>query len=146
MLVGTPIAPGDRKVIEIDEATGARIVGDLLPSGYAAYIDFMHKGDSLKTVINAYLDRLPHAALPAMDLNADRRLLALAALAQEAEANGIVYYSLRYCDPFSFKMLSTKECMKGLRIPLLEVHTDYSEMDIETLRTRVEAFVEMLDV
>ena len=58
----------------------------------------------------------------------------------------MIYYSLRYCDPFSFKMVCTKDYLKRLGVPLMEAQTDYGAMDTETLRTRVEAFIEMLAI
>ncbi|HIH43761.1 MAG TPA: 2-hydroxyacyl-CoA dehydratase [Candidatus Methanoperedenaceae archaeon] len=35
--------------------------------------------------------------------------------------------------------------LKKERVPLLEIHTEYAGSDIEAIRTRVEAFVELLN-
>lgn len=144
LLAGSPIVCGDDKLIDLIQNAGAEIVGDLLWSGSANYVDFDYAGSSLADLAAAYLDRLPHAALPCMELASDRRLLALRELAQTTQADGIVYYSLRYCDAFSFKLQATKDWMKQAGVKVMEAQTDYGAMDTETLRTRVEAFVEML--
>ncbi|HEX3048605.1 MAG TPA: 2-hydroxyacyl-CoA dehydratase family protein, partial [Bacillota bacterium] len=57
---------------------------------------------------------------------------------------GVIYHTLRYCDPFSFKAGETKEVINQAGIPLLEIHTEYAGSDYEAIRTRVEAFVEMI--
>jgi benzoyl-CoA reductase/2-hydroxyglutaryl-CoA dehydratase subunit BcrC/BadD/HgdB len=146
LLAGSSMVVGDRKVIDVVEAAGAEIVGDLLWSGYAGYCGLTRKAATLEAIAVAYLDRLPHAAVPHMELDSDRRLHAIEDLAQSTKAAGVVYYSLRYCDPFSFKMQCTKDWLKCSGMRLVEVQTDYAAMDIETLRTRIEAFIEMLEV
>jgi benzoyl-CoA reductase/2-hydroxyglutaryl-CoA dehydratase subunit BcrC/BadD/HgdB len=57
-----------------------------------------------------------------------------------------VYHTLRYCDPFSFKALETKQVLAGRDIPFLEIHTEYAASDTEGIRTRIEAFLELLEM
>jgi benzoyl-CoA reductase/2-hydroxyglutaryl-CoA dehydratase subunit BcrC/BadD/HgdB len=144
ILVGSNIAPGDTKLIDIIESSGAKVVGDLVWSGLATKMDLEFKQLTLDGLIEGYLDRFPHAALPKMEVETDRKLSTLLDLVRSRHAQGVIYYSLRYCDPFSFKMLSTKEYLKRAKVPLLEVQTDYGTMDLESVRNRVCAFVEML--
>jgi benzoyl-CoA reductase/2-hydroxyglutaryl-CoA dehydratase subunit BcrC/BadD/HgdB len=146
LLAGSPMAPGDNKLIEIVEKSGAVIAGDLLWSGFAQFTDLDFKECSLQGLIDSYLDRLPHAALPFMEVVTDRKLIKLLDVVRQSGARGVIYYSLRFCDPFSFKMLVTKDYLKLAGVPLMEAQTDFGEMDIETLRTRVEAFLEMLAI
>jgi benzoyl-CoA reductase/2-hydroxyglutaryl-CoA dehydratase subunit BcrC/BadD/HgdB len=145
-LVGSAMAPGDTKHIDLIESAGAEIVGDLLWSSYASIADLDVKTRSLQGLIDAYLDRFPHAGLPHMEIDTDRRLSTLAEQVQERRAHAVIYYSLRYCDPFSFKMLCTKDYLRRSGVSLMEVQTDYGAMDTETLRTRLEAFLEMLTI
>jgi len=145
LLAGSLIARGDTKLITILEECGARVVGDLIWSGMAPFVNLAVKEYSLAGLVAAYYSRLPHGAIPHMEVDNDDRLIVLQELAKKTRANGIVYYSLRYCDPFSFKVLCTKNAMKRIAVPLMEAQTEYSPEDTENLRTRVEAFVEMLD-
>jgi benzoyl-CoA reductase/2-hydroxyglutaryl-CoA dehydratase subunit BcrC/BadD/HgdB len=143
-LTGSVIPPKDRKLIEIIEQVGGRIVGDDLWSGLVPYLGVDIKEPTLKGIAHAYLSRVPHAALPYLDLETDGRLKNLKAQINAFAAQGAINHTLRYCDPFTFKAGETKEQLKKIGIPMLEIHTEYAGSDFEAIRTRVEAFVEML--
>jgi len=144
LLSGSIIPPGDTKLIDIIEQLGGRIVGDDLWSGLNSFLNVDIKEPTVKGIADAYIDRVPHAALPYLDLETDRRLKNLKQLIHDFKAQGVIYHTLRYCDAFSFKAIETKNVLKREKIPLLEIHTEYAGSDIEAIRTRVEAFIEML--
>lgn len=143
-LSGSVIPPKDRKLIEIIEQVGGRIVGDDLWSGLVPHLNVEIKEQTLKGIAYAYLNRVPHAALPYLDLATDERLKNLKGLINAFQAQGVINHTLRYCDPFTFKAGETKEQLKQIGVPMLEIHTEYAGSDFEAIRTRVEAFVEML--
>jgi benzoyl-CoA reductase/2-hydroxyglutaryl-CoA dehydratase subunit BcrC/BadD/HgdB len=62
-------------------------------------------------------------------------------LVRELRVEGLVYKTLLYCDPWSFEVRRLQE---ALGIPLLHLDTDYSSEKREQVRTRIEAFTEML--
>ncbi|MFT8889646.1 MAG: 2-hydroxyacyl-CoA dehydratase family protein [Ethanoligenens sp.] len=143
-LSGSIIPPGDRKLIHIIQDLGGRIVGDDLWSGILPYLDVDIEENTVGAVAMGYLNRTPHAALPYLDLKTDKRLKKLHDLIGEAKADGVIFHTLRYCDPFSFKAKETKDVLAESGTPLLEIHTEYAGSDYEAIRTRVEAFIEML--
>jgi benzoyl-CoA reductase/2-hydroxyglutaryl-CoA dehydratase subunit BcrC/BadD/HgdB len=142
---GSGLPPGDRKLVDIIDGLGARIVGDDLWTGYAAFVGLKVQGPGLHAIADAYLDRLPHASLPYLDLASDRRLAHLRSLIEATGAQGVIYHTLRYCDAFTFKANETKAVLADDGIPLLEIHTEYASSDVEAMRTRAEAFIEMLE-
>lgn len=144
LLSGSIIPPGDRKLIDIIERSGGRIVGDDLWSGLTPSLEVNVAEASLNGIADAYLGRVPHAALPFLDLAADRRLKNLKALVKEHRAHGVIYHTLRYCDPFTFKANETKNVLDTASVPFLEIHTEYAGSDVEPIRTRAEAFIEMI--
>ncbi len=144
LLSGSIIPPGDSKLLDIIEQVGGRIVGDDLWSGLSPFLNVDIKEPSIKGIADAYINRIPHAALPYLDLKTDRRLKNLKKLVHDQKAQGVIYHTLRYCDPFTFKAGETKDVLKKEGIPLLEIHTEYASSDIEAIRTRAEAFVEMI--
>lgn len=144
LLSGSTIPPGDTKLIDIVEQVGGRIVGDDLWSGLSPFVGLNIKEPSIRGVADAYINRLPHGALPYLDQKTDRRLENLRRIARDFKAQGVIYHTLRYCDPFSFKAGETKDVLKNFSVPLLEIHTEYAGSDYEAIRTRVEAFVEMI--
>jgi benzoyl-CoA reductase/2-hydroxyglutaryl-CoA dehydratase subunit BcrC/BadD/HgdB len=86
----------------------------------------------------------PTVPLPYLDLETDGRIKNLKQLIRRFKAQGVIYYTLRYCDPYTFKTLETKEVLQKEGVSLLDIHTEYARSDIEGLRTRVETFVEIL--
>lgn len=144
LLSGSIIPPGDSKLLDIIEQVGGRIVGDDLWSGLSPFLQVDIKEPSIKGIADAYINRVPHAALPYLDLKTDRRLKNLKKQIHDQKAQGVIYHTLRYCDPFTFKAGETKDVLKKEGIPLLEIHTEYASSDIEAIRTRAEAFVEMI--
>jgi len=143
-LSGSVLPPGDKKLIKIIQEVGGRIVGDDLWSGLIPYLDVKIPENSLQGLAVGYLNRTPHGALPYLDLDTDRRIKRLKELIQTFKAQGVIYHTLRYCDPYTFKAKETKDILQKEGIPLLEIHTEYAGSDLEAIRTRVEAFVEML--
>jgi benzoyl-CoA reductase/2-hydroxyglutaryl-CoA dehydratase subunit BcrC/BadD/HgdB len=141
---GSVLPPGDHKLIDIIEKVGGRIVGDDLWSGLVPHLNLNIKEATVKGIAYAYLTRVPHAALPYLDLATDERVRNLKSLVSEFKAQGVINHTLRYCDPFTFKAGETKEELRKEGVPMLEIHTEYAGSDFEAIRTRVEAFVEML--
>jgi benzoyl-CoA reductase/2-hydroxyglutaryl-CoA dehydratase subunit BcrC/BadD/HgdB len=141
---GSVIPPGDKKLINIINEVGGRIVGDDLWSGLIPYFEVKIPENSLQGLAVGYLNRTPHGALPYLDLDTDQRIKRLKELIKTFKAQGVIYHTLRYCDPYTFKAKETKDILQKVGIPLLEIHTEYAGSDFEAIRTRVEAFVEMI--
>ncbi len=143
---GSVIPPGDKKLITIIQEQGGRIVGDDLWTGLIPHLGVVIAEPTLEALAYAYLHRTPHGALPYLDLETDGRIKRLKSLIQHYQANGVVYHTLRYCDPYTFKAKETKDILEKFGVPLLELHTEYAGSDIEAIRTRIEAFIEMIKV
>lgn len=144
MLSGTIIAPGDTKLIDIIEKLGGRVVADDLCSGLRPLTHVNVKEHSIGGIADAYMDRVPCGSLPyLLSLDTDRRLDNMAELINAYKVEGIIYHTLRYCDPFTFKAVETKNFFKD-KAAFLEIHTEYAPVDVEAVRTRVEAFLELI--
>lgn len=141
---GSVIPPGDRKLIDIISQVGGRIVGDDLWSGLIPYLDVKIQENTVAGIALAYINRTPHGALPYLELETDKRIERLKGLIKNFKAQGVIYHTLRYCDPYTFKAKETKDVLAAEGVPLLEIHTEYAGSDYEAIRTRVEAFVEMI--
>ncbi len=72
------------------------------------------------------------------------RLYRLKQMIRDNRVDGIVYHVLRGCLVYDFEYQLIEEEMGKLGIPIIRVETDYSEEDIEQLRIRIEAFVELI--
>ncbi len=65
-------------------------------------------------------------------------------LAKEYKADGVVDYTLQFCGLYSTESYNVQKTLKAAGIPILHIETDYSEQDAEQIRTRVQAFLEMI--
>jgi len=146
LISGSVIPPQDRKVLDIIESLGGRIVIDDLWSGFAPYYDIAIKTPDIEGIADAYLSRHPHASLPSMEIENDRRLFNLKKLVQDYNVDGILFHSLRYCDCFTFKANEIRSVFHENNVPFLEIHTEYAGSDFEAIRTRLEAFIETFAV
>ena len=51
---------------------------------------------------------------------------------------------LRGCLVYDYEYAGMEAEMERLGIPIIRVETDYNEEDVEQLRIRIEAFIEMI--
>jgi benzoyl-CoA reductase subunit C len=58
--------------------------------------------------------------------------------------NGVILYIYKYCDPFGFEVPAVKSYIESLGTPVLYLEDEYSMSTIGRLRTRVQAFLELL--
>ena len=65
-------------------------------------------------------------------------------MAKEFEGKGVIHYGLSFCTPYAVEAFKVEKTLHAAGIPMLSIETDYSMEDVEQLKTRVEAFVEMV--
>lgn len=65
-------------------------------------------------------------------------------MAKDFSVAGVVYNVLQYCHTYNVESVKVEKALKTNDIPMLKIETDYSSEDVEQIRTRVEAFIEML--
>jgi benzoyl-CoA reductase/2-hydroxyglutaryl-CoA dehydratase subunit BcrC/BadD/HgdB len=56
----------------------------------------------------------------------------------------MVFHVLRGCHLNSLDATKAARTLREQRIPMLKVESEYDEGDLEQVRTRVEAFIEMI--
>lgn len=74
----------------------------------------------------------------------DDRLIMIKRIAADYAVDGVLYHVLKGCIIYDFEVLRVEKTLKELGIPLLRIETDYNPEDVEQLRTRIEAFIEMM--
>ena len=78
-------------------------------------------------------------------MNARREYVA--ALAKEYGADGIIYDQMKFCDPWAYeKMLGSHILREEFGYPVLAVDRPYSIASSGQMRTRVQAFVESVEI
>lgn len=145
MLAGSPILPGDNLLIDVIEKCGAKIVTDSLCTGLRTFEDLIIKEPTLEGIMRTYLDSTPCATVQCLKADNDKRLDHILRLISEYKVQGVVYYALRFCDPYAFKDNDTKEFLaEKAGIPMIAIHSEYGGSEEGRLQTRIEGFLEIL--
>lgn len=123
------------------EECGARVVGDDLCSGTRQFWDTVERAaDPLTDLSRHYLNRTP---CPRMK-DASKRFDQVIRMIDEFRVDGVIFYTLKFCDPFLFDVPLLKERLDEKGIPALRLEGDYTPGTLGRVKTRIEAFIEML--
>ena len=63
---------------------------------------------------------------------------------RDFKADGVVLYIYKYCDPFGFEVPAMKSYIESKGVPVLYLEDEYSMSTIGRLRTRIQAFLELI--
>ena len=74
----------------------------------------------------------------------NERMENIISMARELDVDGVIHYALMFCQPYANEAIKVEKALKQENIPMLLIETDYSMDDMEQLKTRVGAFVEMV--
>jgi benzoyl-CoA reductase/2-hydroxyglutaryl-CoA dehydratase subunit BcrC/BadD/HgdB len=144
MLAGSPILMPNWKVPNVIEESKAIIVCDELCTGLRGFYDLVEVDEwNMDEMLIALAERYLMASCACFTPNKGRidRILRLI---KDFRVEGIIYFTLQACHPYGMESYAVKEALDKIGVPMLKIETDYSQEDIEQLRTRVEAFLEMV--
>ena len=142
MMAGGIVAEGDRRILDmIEDEIGARIVVEDHCAGLGAfYHDTDEQIDPWQALANAYLDQAPCARQTPLS----KRIDFAAELASEYRVQGVIYSYLKFCPCYGMAKNSFVRRFQDMDLPVLELASDYSQGDTGQIKTRLEAFVEVL--
>ncbi|MGE4422723.1 MAG: double-cubane-cluster-containing anaerobic reductase [Pseudodesulfovibrio sp.] len=144
MLSGCPMAVPNWKLPYVVESSGAVIVGEESCIGTRNSRDLVDEsGATLEAMIDAIADRYMKIDCACFTPNQER-LDNITSLAKDLKADGVIHYSLLFCQPYTHESMKVDKRLQAEGIPMLSIETDYSMEDVEQLKTRIEAFVETL--
>jgi len=124
----------------VENAKGSVIIFDTC-KGLKHYSDLVEAGpDKIESLARRYLLKPPCPRMPGFDLRIER----LKELIQNYSIGGIIYSNLKYCDYSLFEIPQIEQFSKENQVPLLVLENDYLLTDVERLKIRVEAFLEMV--
>ncbi len=147
VVVGSEV--DDIDFIKLVEESGAYVCADRYC--YGSYpgrdpIELNDTEDALTQICRAYMYR---GQCPRyMDsTKMDARRDYVAALAKEYGADGVIYQQMKFCDPWAYeKMLGSHILREEFGYPVLTVDRPYAIGSSGQMRTRVQAFVESIDI
>ena len=124
------------------EAAGCVVVDDDLCMGTRSYLlPQIASGDAMDALTQAYLGRKPCPAIhkPGFDPAAE-----MLDRVKQSKADGVVFLITKFCDPFMFDHPHVNDALEKAGIPALMLEIEQNLPVPEQVRTRMEAFVEVL--
>ena len=145
MLTGTPLAIPNWKLHNIVETSGAVVVCEEMCTGTRYFENYVDETkETLEDQIMALSERYMNINCACFTPN-HARIDDILRLAKEYKVDGIIDVNLKFCNLYDTEGYFVERAMKEAGIPVLGIETDYTDSDAQQLRTRVSAFVEMLN-
>jgi benzoyl-CoA reductase/2-hydroxyglutaryl-CoA dehydratase subunit BcrC/BadD/HgdB len=145
LLIGPVIALGDYKVLNLVEEIGGEIVAEEICEGVRSYRNNVEisGGDLIQDLAVKYLrKRTPPAAFQRASLKP--RFDYAVKLAGEFKVDGIIWYQVKICETYDIESFYFTQKMKEQNFPMLKLESEYDFLDKGSLKTRIEAFLEIL--
>jgi benzoyl-CoA reductase/2-hydroxyglutaryl-CoA dehydratase subunit BcrC/BadD/HgdB len=144
LISGSPMAIPNWKMHHIIESAGAVVVCEESCTGTRYFSELVPETEgTLDEQIRAIADRYMNIHCACFTPN-DERPEDVVHLAGEYKADGVVHYNLQFCHTYATEAFKIEKTLAKANIPLLRVESDYSDEDAGQLRTRVDAFLEMV--
>jgi benzoyl-CoA reductase subunit C len=143
-LSGHLCQPPKLALLDMIEACGATVVDDDLYHGYRFIAsDVPETGDPIDALANWYLERNRKVPCPTrVDTNADWDVFLLDAV-RASGAEGLIVLLVKFCEPHMYYYPEIKEAFDRAGIPILMIETEHDSMPLESMKTRVETFLEI---
>ncbi len=144
LISGSPMAIPNWKLHHILESAGAVVVCEESCIGTRFFTDLVpENGGTVEEQLRAIAKRYMQIHCACFTPN-DERLDDIVRLAKEYQVDGVVHYNLQFCHTYANEAVRVERVLEKEGIPILRIETDYSDEDVGQLRTRVDAFLEMI--
>jgi len=144
MVSGTPMAIPNWKLHHIIETAGAAVVVEESCTGTRYFENLVDESaTTVEGQVRALAERYMKTNCACFTPNPGR-VEDIVRLADEYKVDGIIDTNLQFCNLYSTESFLVKQALADKGLPVMHIETDYSEQDYEQLRTRIEAFLEML--
>jgi benzoyl-CoA reductase/2-hydroxyglutaryl-CoA dehydratase subunit BcrC/BadD/HgdB len=142
MLIGSVLT--NPEFIRSIEELGVIVTTDELCTSTRYWSDPVRLNDfnsPLAAIAHRYLSNFPCARMFPSTERFDR----IVQLAREAAVDGIISEDIRYCVPYAHDLPLLSQRLKAEQIPLLTLDVEYGTSGSGQIRTRVQAFLEMVE-
>jgi benzoyl-CoA reductase/2-hydroxyglutaryl-CoA dehydratase subunit BcrC/BadD/HgdB len=146
MLSGSPTVFPTWKIPILVEDSGGIIVMDDVCTGSKELWDpietaYWTINDMIIAIADKYLMNTCACFTPNL-VRVDR----IVQFASDFEVDGVIYHVLQACHIYGMEQQRIEKALERVKVPVLNIETDYSQEDVEQIRTRVEAFLEMVSI
>ncbi|MGB6873180.1 MAG: 2-hydroxyacyl-CoA dehydratase family protein [Dehalococcoidia bacterium] len=137
--------------IDLIENSGAWVVADdLCPGAREFFSDVAVTPDPIDGIAERYLRKIYcgrtfRERRGSYQEYLEQRFGHIGRFIGDFKVDGMVLYIYKYCDPFGFEVPAMKSYIESKGIPVLYLEDEYSMSTIGRLRTRIQAFLELLN-
>jgi benzoyl-CoA reductase/2-hydroxyglutaryl-CoA dehydratase subunit BcrC/BadD/HgdB len=144
LLTGCPVGIGSEKVVRLLEECGGSVVCFESCSGIKV-MEYLVDEDEHRDPMEAIAERYLRIPCSCMSPNKGRLEL-LGRLIDDYRVNGVVDLTWQACHTYIVEGDFIRRYVRdNFGLPYIQLETDYSTSDIEQLKTRISAFIEMLN-
>ncbi len=130
--------------VEIVEKSGAVVVMDDFDTGSRYFWNNVNMNNSSGDIFYAIADRYLNKPAAARMVNWNDQATQLIKWAREFDIDGIIELRQLYSLPLDYRFFAMKKKFSEVDIPYISLSREYHVANQGMLRTRIEAFVEML--
>ena len=136
--------------IDLIENSGAWVVADdLCPGAREFFSDVAVTPDPIDGIAERYLRKIYcgrtfRERRGSYQEYLEQRFGHIGRFIRDFKVDGVVLYIYKYCDPFGFEVPAMKSYIESEGTPVLYLEDEYSMSTIGRLRTRIQAFLELL--
>jgi len=139
LLSGSPLH--EIEFIKFIEEIGLNIVYEDLCTGSKFFdLNIKDSNNLISSLSEAYLTRTPCARM----MQIEERAKQIINNSKKFKIDGVIHHSLKFCDTYLYDVPALKKILGENGIPVLFIESDGGLGDINQLRTRIEAFSEMI--
>jgi benzoyl-CoA reductase/2-hydroxyglutaryl-CoA dehydratase subunit BcrC/BadD/HgdB len=145
LVTGTPLAIPNWKLHNIIETSGAAVVCEEMCTGTRYFENLVDEtARTLGEQYGALSERYMKTNCACFTPNTGR-IDDILRMVKEYKVDGVIDCSLKFCCLYDTEKYTVSHALKDAGVPVLSLETDYTDTDAEQLRTRICAFIEILN-
>jgi benzoyl-CoA reductase/2-hydroxyglutaryl-CoA dehydratase subunit BcrC/BadD/HgdB len=145
LVTGSPIMYPNLKIPLLIEEMGGMLMADETCMGERALYDPLTVTDrSFDGMMRALAGRYTRPCTCPTFTDNRQRIFRIKQMIKDHQIQGVIYHVLRGCLVYDYEYPVLEEELEKEGIPIIRVESDYNEEDVEQLRIRIEAFIELL--
>ncbi|GAA0789790.1 double-cubane-cluster-containing anaerobic reductase [Hathewaya limosa] len=144
LITGTPMALPNWKLHYIIENLNAEVVAEETCTGTRYFENLVSaEGDTIDELVSNMAKRYLNVNCACFTPN-EGRADDVIRYAEEYDVDGVIDYGLSFCHTYSIESDPLQKKLKQNNIPVMRIETDYSNEDSGQIKTRIEAFLEII--
>lgn len=145
LVTGSPIAFPNIKVPLLIEEMGGVLAADETCMGERGLYDPVSVIDAgFDGMMRALASRYTKPCTCPVFVDNSQRIYRIKQMIKDHKIQGVIYHVLRGCLVYDYEYQLMEEAMGKMDIPIIRLESDYNEEDVEQLRIRIEAFIELI--